>query len=382
MDVIKSFGDQRTIAIVVIVAFISIIFYLAGAKSAILFSPVYLGIMVMLFIGLAYITISSKMSNNEDSSGIALNYSTYFQFIGVLCVFLIIYMFTSTTNVMSYYLFGYITNIILFTIIAIGLAIVYYLSSNTLKQQEGIPGFIISLIFFIPCLIGDLTSYLLAEYASTPNIVFILFIAEVLVILLYICTPYIMRRVITHGGISLLPKPVYTSTSTIIGSKLINPVGDNIIALSTSSSFAISLWAFINNTQVAMNETLPIFQYNTPSSTIIRGPAIEYAGNDQWIFYVGEDGVGIPVTVPSQKWNNIVFNYYDNTADIFINNVLVKSVILNPMIAFLPTDTFRFGSDNGISGAMCNASFYNSPLNATQIERAYNDLQKRTPPVY
>jgi hypothetical protein len=100
----------------------------------------------------------------------------------------------------------------------------------------------------------------------------------------------------------------------------------------------------------------------------------------QTIKYNGDNSVRL--TVPSQKWNHIVFNYYENTVDLFINGNLERSMNLkNSPIHFLPTDVISVGDVNGIHGSICNLVYYTEPLTKTKISHIYNTNFMKNPPV-
>ena len=63
---------------------------------------------------------------------------------------------------------------------------IYTIFFNSLTKMEGMSGFIVNLIFYIPCLLNDLIIYLFNQYKITPNIVFILIIIEIMLILMVI----------------------------------------------------------------------------------------------------------------------------------------------------------------------------------------------------
>ena len=100
----------------------------------------------------------------------------------------------------------------------------------------------------------------------------------------------------------------------------------------------------------------------------------------QTVKYKGENSFRL--MIPSQKWNHIVFNYYENTVDLFINGNLERSMNLkNSPIHLLPTDIISVGEVNGIHGAICNIVYYAEPLTKTKISHVYNTNFMKNPPV-
>jgi hypothetical protein len=82
---------------------------------------------------------------------------------------------------------------------------------------------------------------------------------------------------------------------------------------------------------------------------------------------------------PLQKWNNIVLNVDGGTLDVFFNGELVQSSInITPN---LTQDFLTVGSENGLSGGICNLEYFEEPLNIININYLYNLLKNSDPPI-
>ena len=55
--------------------------------------------------------------------------------------------------------------------------------------QKGFAGFILYFLFYIPCLFSDYLTYSLQEFNSTPLVVFVLIVLEVIVLILFFYLP-------------------------------------------------------------------------------------------------------------------------------------------------------------------------------------------------
>ena len=95
--------------------------------------------------------------------------------------------------------------LLLLLIVFVGLAIVYNMVSDYFSKQTGKTAFYIQLLFYIPCLITDFIKYVFKEFRSTPNMVFVLFIAEILLVLVYVYGPDVSNMMVTQNSILLLP---------------------------------------------------------------------------------------------------------------------------------------------------------------------------------
>jgi hypothetical protein len=171
-----------------------------------------------------------------------------------------------------------------------------------------------------------------------------------------------------------------------------------------TTNFGLSMWIYVNEKDLGINDLndkipiheIPIFKYGNTNDGNLGKPSISYIGNSKWKFNFtvppslsGKSNLPLQfqdtyfiVSIPSQKWNQIVFNYYDNKVDLWINGNLERNMDLhlNP-IQQTQTDTITIGSKFGLMGAICNIQFYSKPMTSSQISQAYNLLYSQNPPV-
>jgi hypothetical protein len=153
----------------------------------------------------------------------------------------------------------------------------------------------------------------------------------------------------------------------------------------TNQNYAISLWTFVNQRTHRTNKDVNIFSYGSDGSW---KPKIEFVNakdeykdkfRDTYRVTFGPEQSFI-IEVPSQIWNNFVFNYNGDFVDLFINGVLERSAKCMP-IYNNTTDQFITGEANGLYGAICNVTYYDKPLSIYEISSAYNLLNGRNPPI-
>jgi hypothetical protein len=224
----------------------------------------------------------------------------------------------------------------------------------------------------------------------------LLFIIEIILILLYVysnkITNYFVRN--TSTNIVLLPGNSFLNTKSTISSSYNLRIQTPILADTNQKftyrrNYAISMWVYLNN-QPPNNHSYAheteIFNYGNgkPRITYFNDVTSD-AKKDKYIFYFTSSTkkpYSYSMTLPSQKWNNLVFNYSSDKVDLFINGNLERTFIFeNNMPKYLATDTVTIGSDNGLDGAICNINYYNEPLTKTKITMAYNLLMLKNPPV-
>ena len=321
----------------------------------------------------------------------------------------IIYSYSSL-NKQTFNFVSYVMNFLLFLIILFGLAIFFYIFGNYFKSLNNFSGFIVYFIFYIPCLIIDFFKYILKEFSMTSSSIHVLFIIEALLILAYLYSKDIINYFITKTtkNMVLLEKTEFLDMKTTISSNYDLRIKDPIVS-NTSGSFkkvdqtqssdsietysyrkryALSMWVYLNNqppNNMSYSKETEIFNYGDGKPRITYYNDITTDSNkDKYIFYFtnSTDKISsVKMTLPGQKWNYIVFNYYSDRVDLFINGNLEKSYVFdNNMPTYLATDNITVGTKDGLDGAICNVNYFIEPLTKSQITNAYNLLMMRNPP--
>jgi len=403
---------SRILIILLFVGYVVAIF-MVTAKAPAKFMSKPLTIMVLIMVPIlliAYLFIfSGEMSLNYNIM-IVLIILGIVAFVGYLLYF---YISSPKENIMTKTI-SYLSTLIIFAIILTGLIIYYNVFVNSIKKLRGWSGFFTNLLFYLPCLITDYMKYLFVEVTTTPPIVFIFFILEVCLFLLYIYLPSIVNAIYIPKGVTLLHNPVFLTAE----------YDDNKIAESSTfliepplpldvdgymkdsevkpekvynKNFSLSMWIYVNNTKLGnKNQESVIFKYGTVNDFYGK-PCITYLGNDDWRFMftnnhgysATEDLTKVPlpeyiVKMPSQKWHHVVFSYYENKVDLYINGSLARSMdISDHLPKMYDNDIVVVGSKDpdNIPGAICNIKYYNVPLSSAQISRIYNMLFMSNPPV-
>ena len=148
----------------------------------------------------------------------------------------------------------------------------------------------------------------------------------------------------------------------------------------TSYNFAVSMWIFINSnpsnfrsanskfTEIMSFDNQPRVLYNVEKNIM----AVQMKnGNDYKTKLIR--------TVPLQRWNNLVINYTNGVYDIFFNGDLVSS--LNNIIPINGISDITIGSKDGLTGGICNLTYFPKSLSAKHIIRNYKSLVDVSQPV-
>jgi hypothetical protein len=335
---------------------------------------------------------------------------------GGLILGLLVYIYTLISGKVAF-LSGY-TKYVVYTFIGLlGLGIFYNSFINYLSRLQGWGGFIAQLIFYIPCALYDGLLYLLDQAKLTPVSVYILLAIEVALITIYFVLPLLVSSSVNteSNGKLLANQPVYLNkTATTIASSedlivpaymqdLSNPTDQNLYR----ANYCISMWTYINaqpSSSAAYSKETEIFKYGFKDEHGVEHvkPMIRYYGGgdgkdqfeerDKYVFYFTEYPPRNPydplkntfydVSMPSQKWNNIVLNYNRNKVDLFINGNLEKTFSMNDqMPVYNPLDKMTVGEANGLNGAVCNVMYYHRPLSNEEIVTNYNLFMHANPPI-
>lgn len=306
----------------------------------------------------------------------------------------LLYYFTNTKST-TFLVTSYIINILLFSIIIIGLAIFFYIFSNYLKSLSGWTGFFTYLLFYIPCLLIIFVKYILNEFKMTTNIVFVLFIIEIILIILYFYLPKLLNKLSFKDGIMILKESAFLDKQQILSSssdlKIPDLDPDNSNKNTFRRNYSISLWVYLNEQSSdykAYSKETNIFDYGNGKPRITYyNDSYDSKFTDKYVFYFNESNSeksGYEVSLPHQKWHNFVFNYRDSMVDLFINGNLEKSYSFadnNNNQNFFVSDQITIGNTDGLYGAICNIKYYTEPLTQFQIVNMYNLLMNKNPPV-
>lgn len=369
---------------------------------------------------------------NSNNSGLGV---MFYSIITIGFIFLYLYLITILSDDQKD-LLNYISGLLIILAVVLFLALFVLMTGNFMASLEGVPGIIAYLIFYIPCLIIDLINFIRKEFSLVTPTVGIVFILEIFVILGYLYLPKLFNDMTQLSGIDLVKEPVILNQEVSLpgGEMFMIPKknDNNLLGMSSKDkpryNYAVSMWVYINtnasNNNAYANE-LNIFNYNNKPSVSykinISGCSDKPTDIDEnnRIFYpsgtkdgcvpdeVNLDNINgmtsnfifklsniennkdntlktVKVELPSQKWHFLVFNYNDNTVDVFINGNLHTSYTF--VNEDRPTydkinDIVKIGQKEGLEGVICNTKYHTKPLNKFEIVNTYNLLINNNPPI-
>lgn len=274
---------------------------------------------------------------------------------------------TATTSIMFFF------NIIVYAIVIIALILFFKVFKNIAYSMEGIIGIIVRAIFFIPCLLSDLFTYIVGEFAKSPLVVYVLLAIEVALILAYVYLPKYLAMFVQKAGTKILNMPVLLTKETNVSSFAIKKQ-------STTNKYAFSGWFYIvgmPKSQYPYNEEARIFELTD------NHPKIMYDGSTNMcrVYYSNSPSKFVEFKITLQKWVHFVISYSDNNIDIFINGELKKTVPRNNAVLSTPTDVILVGQEKGLHGGICNIIQYGRSLTNVEIQVLYGLNNNVDPPI-
>jgi len=265
----------------------------------------------------------------------------------------------------------------------VGLSILYKMNQTYIYNLTGITGFIVNFILFIPCLISDFVEYLYGEFATTPKIVYILFVIELILILLYLYLPKIMKQMNERFGKVIVDKPerinmrkdvtnyidMQSAEVFDLSSSSVQPLTGSKLTVNVRKKFAMSLWVYIvpmPTNHIPYNKEATILDFASH-------PRIVYDGSQRKFRIYYSASKSDQFDAPHEKWNHIFVNYDKNTVDMYLNGELKTTIPREEQTGgFFVGDILTIGQDNGLQGGIAKVVYYERPLLIHEIRNVYN----------
>jgi hypothetical protein len=253
-------------------------------------------------------------------------------------------------------------------------------------DRNSLRALLVNLVMYMPCLVIAFMDYAKNQYNITTKPVFLLLLAEIVLVVLWFIIPKILHTFFTKNGLQLIKEPQYLNKESILGT--VEELYGNSIDSDESKfnyHYALSSWFYLNpqppNTNPSYTKYTTILNYGNK-------PAIEFNGklNSLRVVVESEKDPGQRTRVEIfqtnkilfQKWNNIVINYDHGTMDVFLNGEIVGS---KPGIApYMTFESINIGSNNGIHGGISNVMYYKENLSKSNIELMYQTLRNKKEP--
>ena len=357
-----------------------------------------------LFVALIYVLLfyflREKISLGQDVDSPVSEFSFLIKVLSTLGFFIVsvfiikyfaILITTGKTGLLTLFRYS-----ILFLAVVSGLAILYTVFQPIvakLGRSGKIGSFIVKFIMYTPCLLLALVDYFKNQYNITTRSVWLLLLAELILIVLWVIVPMVLSAYVSRNGVQLLKEPKYLNGENVVGTfdelygkDVVNADVNSISQPKFNYHYSLSAWFYINpqppNTSPAYNKYTNILNYGQKPSVEFNGQlnslrisvdTQQEPGGNKKIVQLFETQ-----KVLFQRWNNIVINYDRGTMDVFLNGELVGS---RPSIApYMTYESIEVGANNGIHGGVSNVMYYKDNLSRSYIEMMYQALRGKEEP--
>ena len=376
--------------IIFIITCIAVGIYSAEDPNSLSSSTYTYGIIIIISLIIVLTLFIPSILKASSSIQYILLFILFLLFIVGVC-YACLQLTSQSAGIINYML----TGLIIIGVI-VGLGLLFLVIGKSLKNQEGWIGFFINLIFYVPCLVVDFIKYLTYEFKSTVNYIYILYIIEIVIILLYVYLPKLISYTFLVDGYSIQPEPLFLDTykSIPLGSVTVQDrIGPNDLTTQNDPivfrrNFALTMWLYINpQNSIDINSETNIMNFGGGKPKIVYKFDNVTSKMTTYSFKVyftntNSDSGYYQFNLRAQKWNFITFNYTSNSVDFFINGKLMYTFQFNDsnLPSFSNSDVIELGSNNGVYGSICNIKYYNEPLTIGQIANSYNLLMFSNPP--
>ena len=308
----------------------------------------------------------STVTNILESSSSLFTLKNGLSLMGlVLAIYLFNKLSLSSYSILALQYSGIIVGVL---IAMVFLSIVYKINQSYIYNMKGISGFIINFILYIPCLISDFVEYLYGEFATTPKIVYILFVIELILILLYLYLPRILKNMERESGKLIVDKPMRINAKKDVSNymDLQKTEPELTETINIRKKYALSMWVYV----VPMPSNHIPYNGEANILSFASHPKIVYDGlKKKFVIYYNETEKD-EFDAPLEKWNHILVNYDKDSIDMFLNGEL-KTTVKRKNETFSVGDIMTIGQESGLQGGIAKVVYYDTPLLAYEIGSIY-----------
>lgn len=264
-------------------------------------------------------------------------------------------------------------------------------------QKNALFSVLINTMFYIPCVFNSgfdfVMSGVISNYDSNTTGYLALSGLIVTLLTMYFTYPLLYNTINLQGGKQLVNAPIPINTSQDYGTyETLND--DN----QYDYNYAISFWFYIDalppNTSSAYKTYTSLLNYADKPNVLynaeknkliitIKQKDLQATTKNKFIQFVeGDTDTRILYEndkILLQRWNNIIINYNGGILDVFMNGELQQSNI--GVVPYYTFDALTLGTNDGISGKICNVVYFNKSLSHNNMFYLYNMVKDETPPI-
>jgi len=305
-----------------------------------------------------------------------------------ILVLIALYYFYQLTNPGSVSIVSKFSSVFILLGIVVGLAILYRVLMRYVNMSRGWFGFLLQLLFYIPCLLIEFVQGLMDELRVAPNMVVVLFAIELLIVLGYLYLPKLLTYLKKDSEHLLIDSPVFLNKSHVVAKyedflldktkKEMPEKTDDVIR----TNYSIGFWVFVNEQSINDGNRKNVLSYSSPGSYIGK-PTIKYQGGNLYFTLTdtyANNSVAVSLPILNQKWNYVVVSYEDQKVDVFLNGELKHSDTFSndSFPNYFSTDVIQVGQTDGAYGAIRSLVYYKTPIHLAEVINLYNILKYTT----
>lgn len=361
---------HRHIMMTILTLLIGIILYMSALDDRLIYAKPGLILFGVIFSLLSFMFLFIKMDLLDFIFAriVVVVFSVSF------VLFWLFYYLYTIKNGPVYLAFQYISILLFLLVSIITLAIVYKMFVHYFIKLGGISRIIVLVLFFLPCLLNSIIEFILREYSNTTNEVIVLLFLEIIAIISYYYINYKLRgdnkkkkELVVHA-MFLDNKASVTVPSLLLHE---GDGDDDIDDVNGRRRYSISMWVSIN-TDVSNHYSVPLLCYAENTPLITYDFDDEKRQNVFTFQFNKNNNQIIKINLPPQKWHLIVVTYEGNSASLYCNGILSRTVDLREHLPiYSMTDTIKIGGDAILNGAISKVNYFTYELSLTEIEGMY-----------
>lgn len=225
-----------------------------------------------------------------------------------------------------------------------------------------------------------------SSLASSNNVIFIIifliFMIVLFIVFLRVGTAFLSYLFSLNGHVKLINGLVTSNRQTIISQ---DPSMSGSVLVERSSNqkggieFTWSVWCFfdtVTTTQLYNNIfTKGTNDFDESGLARVNCPGLYITNRGEICVVINtfteiNKMITIP-NIPLSNWVQIVITCQDKTFNIYLNGILIKSVLLLGVVNQNYGDVY-IGSNNGFTGYISNLWYWNKTLSALEIQKLYS----------
>ena len=225
-----------------------------------------------------------------------------------------------------------------------------------------------------------------SSLASSNNvisiIIFLIFMIVLFIVFLRVGTAFLSYLFSLNGHVKLFNGLVTSNSQTVISQ---DPAMDGSVLVERSNNqkggieFTWSVWCFFNTvttTQLYNNIfTKGTNDFDESGIAKVNCPGLYITNIGELCVIINtftevNKIITIP-NIPMSNWVQVVMTCQDKTFNVYLNGILIKSVILMGVVNQNYGDVY-IGANNGFTGYISNLWYWNKCLSALEIQKLYS----------